>query len=366
MKYQDYYAVLGVSRTASAEEIQRAYRTLARKFHPDVNKEKGADERFKQASEAYEVLKDAQKRKLYDQLGENWKDGQEFRPPPGWTGQTAGARGGGGGRGQRGPGPMGGGGFHSSGGGTHDFSDFFDSIFGGGFGGPGMGGPGDAESMQEAFARASRGGNGHGGGGVKRGRGRDVQTELSISLTDAHKGVARRVTLRGEVADGHGSTTTIQRTLEIKIPAGTHTGATLRLAGQGEDAPQGGTVKGDLLVRVIVEPDARFAFKRDADAKDDAKDGDDLVTVLPLSPWEATLGCKVEVPTLDGVVTMTIPAGTSSGQQMRMRGRGFAKREGGVGDLFVEMKVVVPKTLSDDERRLMEELAKVSTFKARE
>ncbi|CAN5804779.1 J domain-containing protein [soil metagenome] len=368
VKYQDYYATLGVSRTASGEEIQKAYRALARKLHPDVNKEAGSDARFKQVNEAYEVLKDPQKRKLFDQLGENWKAGQDIG---GGAGGGARGRPRGGRAGRSGQSAQesadfsnfGGFGAGGMGGGNSGFSDFFDTIFGqGGFGAGAGGGA--------AGGRSAQGRGGAAGGEeedpFQRGyraaasappKGRDVETAVTIALIDAHRGALRRFSLKTQ--DGSAP----ERTIEVKIPAGTLDGATLRIAGQGEEG-QGG--RGALLVRVNVVPDARFRFDLSAAGSRSA----DLVTTAVLAPWEAALGAKVEVPTLSGSVTMNIPAGTSSGQRLRLRGQGFAQRvegksEPAAGDLYVEVQIAVPKTLSARERELMEELAKVSEFKPR-
>lgn len=379
VQFQDYYATLGVTRGASVEEIQRAYRGLARKLHPDVNKEAGSAEKFARVQEAYEVLRDAEKRKLYDQLGANWKAGQDFRPPPGWAGPGGGSGGGRGrgGRGSaRGPSPedfanfaQGMGGFGGAGGpgGAGGFSDFFDAIFGqmnqqqqqqqqgrrGGsarwedFGGAG------GSSQRDAFAEGFR------AAAEAPARGGNVNAEAHVSLEEAHRGATRTITVR----DGHG-----ERTIELKIPAGSNDGASLRLAGQGQAGPGGA---GDLIVTIKVDPHETFRFARSVPASDEGLATDDLITELVLTPWEAALGAKVDVRTLDGTVSMSIPGGSSSGQRLRLRGRGLRRRSKGkaagaeASDLYVELKIAVPKTLSDDERRLMEELAKVSAFRPR-
>lgn len=383
MQFQDYYATLGVTRGASVEEIQRAYRALARKLHPDVNKEPGSAEKFARVQEAYEVLRDAEKRKLYDQLGANWKAGQDFRPPPGWEGGPAGGgrRGRGSGRGSaRGPSPedfanfaQGMGGFGSAGvggvggvGGAGGFSDFFDAIFGqmnqqqqqhGRRGGSarwedaGAGGSSQRDAFAEGFRAAAE----------APARGGNVSAVAHVSLEEAHRGATRTITVR----DGQG-----ERTIELKIPAGTSDGSSLRLAGQGQPSPGGA---GDLLVTVKVDPHESFRFARAASTSDEGLAPDDLITDVVLTPWEAALGAKVDVRTLEGTVSISVPAGSSSGQRLRLRGRGLRRRGGGKGkatgseasDLYVELKIAVPKTLSDDERRLMEQLAKVSSFRPR-
>jgi curved DNA-binding protein len=326
VKYEDYYKVLDVSRTASAEEIRRAYRKLARQYHPDVNKEKAAEERFKQISEAYEVLKDAEKRKQYDELGANWKAGQEFRPPPGWGGAHTG---GSGGRGRRAAqvdmNDMGG------------FSEFFESLFGGG----GFGG-----SRSSPFGASTRAGPGR-----RRATepGEDISTEITITLAEVFHGGTRRLDLRP--AEGGPS-----KSIEVRIPPGTSDASTIRLAGQGNPSDSGGT-PGDLLLRVRVAPDPRFEIE-----------GINLRTILPISPAEAVLGAKVGVPLFDSQATVTIPPGSQSGQRLRLRGKGLPRRGSPSehGDMIAELRIVVPKEPSEQERALYEQLAQVSNFQPRE
>lgn len=323
VKYEDYYQVLGVTRSASADEIQQAYRRLARKYHPDINKEKAAETRFKQVSEAYEVLKDPEKRKKYDALGENWKAGQEFRPPPGWQGsRTSGGRR----AAQSDVDEMGG------------FSDFFDSIFGGaGFSG-----------RTSGFGSSTRAGN-----GKRRPRhtpGEDVEADITVSLAEVFHGGSRRLELQSQ--DPEAPT----KTLEVRIPAGTAEGSSIRLAGQGHPSADGGP-PGDLLLRVHVAPDQRFEAS-----------GADLKTVVPITPSEAALGAKVSVKLFDSEATVTIPPGSQSGQKLRLRGKGLPKRGAANerGDMLVELRIVVPKELSEQERTLYEQLAEASNFRPRE
>jgi curved DNA-binding protein len=336
VKFQDYYAVLGVARDASAEEIQRAYRKLAREHHPDVSKSPESDARFKQINEAYEVLKDPQKRARYDQLGENWKEGQDFRPPPGWEEAVR--------RAQRGAG-AGGAGFGQSGPGAGfgGFSDFFEAIFGAAAqGGMGQGGGNGFGAGGFAGTRGPRHGPFAGGFDDDLGpaRGEDVRADLTVSLHEAFAGSTRQITLR----TGPGGA---GRTLDVKIPPGTLDKTTMRLAGQGEPGGAGGR-PGDLLLRVLVAPDPRFVL-----------DGHDLRAVVELSPAEAALGAKVPVPTLEGDVTMTVPPGSSSGTRLRLRGRGFPRKGGDRGDLLAEVRIVVPKELSERERAIYAELAQL-------
>jgi len=259
MEYRDYYKVLEVSRSATAEEIKRAYRKLARKYHPDVSKEKNAEAHFKEVQEAYEVLKDPEKRTAYDQLGSQYGRGQQFRPPPGWQ--------------QRG--------FHHGDPETEaGFSDFFSSLFGAG----------------DPFARA--------GAGPRRraaARGEDTRATLELTLEEAYSGVVREVRLRS--SDG------TEKTLRVTVPEGVTAGQVIRLSGQGAPVPAG---PGSLLLEVALLPHRLFRL-----------DGRDLTLDLPLAPWEAALGATVSTPTLAGPVELKIPAGAKAGQKMRLRGRGL-------------------------------------------
>ena len=278
MEYKDYYKTLGVARDANPEDIKRAYRKLARKYHPDVSKEANAESRFKDVAEAYEVLKDADKRAAYDQLGSNWQAGQGFSPPPGWTG-SAEFRGGQGGAG---------------------FSDFFDSLFGRGFAGT------------QGPQRGS-------------GRGQDQQARVQITLEDAFHGSSRAVNL--SQAGGR------SRTLEVRIPKGVRTGQRIRLAGQGS----GG---GDLYLEIDFAPHRLYRLE-----------GADLYLDLPVTPWEAALGATIKVPTLGGAVELTIPAGSQSGDKLRLRGRGLPGTPA-PGDQYVLLKMVTPPAHTDSAREL--------------
>lgn len=331
MEFKDYYETLGVPKTASDEEIQKAYRKLARKYHPDVNREPKAEDRFKEIGEAYEVLKDAEKRKKYDRFGHAWKQAAQRGggAGPNWDNVRV----------EYGPGfdfDFGGGP-----GGGGDFSSLFEQLFGGGMGGAGMGG-GRARRGGSPF-----GGAGFGGGGIRPQRGPDVAAEVSLTLEEAARGGKRQITL----AD---PSTGERQTLEVSIPAGILPGKKLRLSGQG-GAGAGGGGKGDLLLKVSIQPDDRFRLE-----------GQRLYTRLDLAPWEAALGTEVEVPTLNGDQRVRIPAGTSSGRKIRLRGKGFpgvGKKE--AGDLFAEIHIAVPETLSDRERELFEELAEASEYRPR-
>ena len=298
--YRDYYETLGVDRGASEEDIRRAYRKLARQYHPDVNKEAGAEDRFKEISEAYEVLRDPEKRERYDRLGANWKAGQDVSGAGGFEGFE-----GFGGDGVR---------FEFSEGDFGDFSDFFGGMF------------------ESRGARRASGG--FGAGGFSR-RGRDHEAVLEISLEEAARGGRRRVSIDG-------------RDVEVTIPAGVRDGQRLRLAGEGGGGTGGGP-PGDLLLRVRIRRHPRFRVQ-----------GSDLHTDLPVTPWEAALGADVSVPTLDGSARVKVPAGSSCGRKLRLRGEGL-----GGGDLYAHVKIEVPKKLTKDERRLFEELAGTSKFDPR-
>ena len=304
MKFKDYYDVLGVSRSASPEEIQKAYRKLARKFHPDINKTKEAEDRFKEINEANEVLSDPEKRKKYDTLGANWKAGQEFKPPPGWQGNA---------------------GFDFNGGGMNGFSDFFEAFFSGG--GSPYGGS------------AGFGGPGFGGAGARMRRGPEpVEAEFEISIEDAVNGATKQIQLR----DASGKV----RSLTVKIPAGTTEGTTMKLSGRRDE--------GDVYLK------DRFASHPRYSVADH-----DLIVRLPVTPWEAALGAKVEVQLPDGSIKLAIPSGSQSGGKLRVRGRGLPRKSGTRGDLLAEIKVVVPTELSQSEREIYEKLASVSRFNPR-
>lgn len=314
VKFQDYYQTLGVKRDASQQEIQRAYRKLARQYHPDMNKADDASDKFKQIGEAYEVLKDPEKRKKYDTLGENWKAGQDFRPPPGWEQMFRG----GGGRGTSGSGGFE---FHSGG----QFSDFFEAIFGQMAGAPGSGAPGSGGGRSASFDDLF---------GSPHQRQHTQQpapmqeAPITITLDEAFHGATRRLDLQGPAG---------RKTVEIKIPKGTTQGAKIRLAGEG------------LILKVKVAPHPRFTTV-----------GRDLNTDVKLAPWQAALGDRVDVKTLDGTVSLNVPPGSSSGQKLRLKGKGLPNLKGPAGDLFVRLMIELPKRLTDRERELYEQLKSAS------
>jgi len=321
VEYKDYYKILGVGRAASQDDISKAFKKLARKYHPDLNPgDKSAENKFKEAGEAYEVLKDPEKRKLYDQLGPNWQQGQNFQPPPGFENMRF-----------QGQGGFGGGGANFGAGG---FSDFFETLFGGGGG-------------------FSGGRGGFGGGFQQRPRrGQDAEVVYEIGLEDAYKGGPQSVSLQEQVAGPGGFPTMHTRTLKVNVPAGVKDGQKIRLSGQGGSGGPGGEA-GDLYLKIKVRPHPQFKVKED-----------NVVYDLALTPWEAALGATVRVPTLDGAVEMKIPAGVGSGSKLRVRGKGLGTA-GKRGDQMVRIMIQVPKSLTDEERRLFEELAKASAFSPR-
>jgi DnaJ-class molecular chaperone len=309
VKFKDYYVVLGVPRSASEDEIRKTYRKLARKYHPDVNpKDKSAEEKFKEINEAYQVLSDADKRKRYDALGEDWKAGADFTPPPGprngrvdFTGfgdAFGSARGG------------------------QDFSDFFESLFGR---------RGSARNSTDFRVPAQ-----------------DIEAEISLTLEEAHRGGKRNITLQTSGTDR-------MRSLEVTIPPGVRDGTVIRLAGQGEPGASGGP-PGDLYLQVRIEPHPLFEIVGDADVQIE----------FPVAPWEVALSARVNVPTLDGPVEMKIPPGTQGGMRLRLRGQGLNKRRGGRGDQYVKIKIVIPPKLTARETSLLEKLAAESKFDPRE
>jgi curved DNA-binding protein len=298
MRFKDYYDVMGVPRGATQDEIKRAYRKLARKFHPDVSKEKNAEERFKELQEAHEVLKDPEKRAAYDQLGANWQQGQEFRPPPDWGKGFEFTRG------QARPGP---------GGAGPDFSDFFSELFGARspFGG--------APGFDARGGRAGR---------RTRTAGQDHVARVEIDLEDAYRGGTRTLDIRTPEITPDGHVSSKPRTLRVSIPAGVVEGQQIRLAGQGSPGTGGGP-PGDLFLEINLRPHPLFKLE-----------GRDVTVVLPVAPWEAALGESVSVPTLGGAVEMKLPAGARSGQRLRLRGRGLP---GTVpGDQYVTLAIVLP------------------------
>jgi curved DNA-binding protein len=323
VQYKDYYESLGVPRTASADEIKKAFRKLARQYHPDVAKDKKrAEEKFKEINEAYEVLSDPAKRNKYDELGPNWKSGAEFRPPPGYENF-------GGGRTYSRGGGANAQGFEFEFGGT-GFSDFFEQLFGSRMRGGGFGQHGNFAQEEPAE------------------RGRDVEGDIMVTLQEATRGSVRSVNVRHNI--GRSIKT---ETHQVKIPPGVTEGQKLRLAGRGEAGAHGGTA-GDLYLRV------RLAKHPDFDVEDH-----NLIHEAELAPWEAVLGAEIFVPTLDDRVKIKISPGTQGGQKLRVRGRGLPQRDGSHGDLIVVTRIAVPENISDAEKKLWEQLKRESKFNPR-
>lgn len=315
--YKDYYAALGVKKDASAEEIQKAYRKVARKHHPDVNKDPGSEGKFREAAEAYEVLKDADKRSKYDRYGSAWKAVHEQggapggAPPPGYEEFSWAFDGDG--RGFRG--------FEGQGSGSADgFSSFFEMLFG------------------NAGAAGARGR----GPATWSAPGSDHEATLQIGLEEAARGGMREI----QIGDGRSPASTVR----LQIPPGVKAGRKLRLSGKGGSGA-GGAKAGDLFLRIELLPHPIFRLE-----------GNDLLVSVPIAPWTAALGGEAQVPTLDGPVSVKVPAGSSSGRKLRLKGKGYPASGEAAGDLLAEFRVVVPEALSAKERELFEELSKVSDF----
>ncbi|MGH8129059.1 MAG: DnaJ C-terminal domain-containing protein [Gammaproteobacteria bacterium] len=309
MEFKDYYKVMGLARDASPDDIKRAYRKLARKYHPDVSKEPDAEDKFKAVAEAYAVLGDVEKRKAYDELGADWKQGQDFRPPPNWESQGFE--------------------FNTSGaGGGADYSDFFEELF------RGMHRPGAGQAR-----------------GNMRMHGQDEQARIAIDLEDAFHGATRALNLRVHEADAHGRMHLRNRTLNVRIPKGVRAGQHIRLAGQG-GAGIGGGASGDLLLEVVFNPHRLYSIE-----------GRDLSLKLPVAPWEAALGATVRVPTPTGEVELKVPAGSTSGQRLRLKGRGLPGKT--AGDLYARLDIVTPPAGSDQAKAFYRQMADEFDFDPR-
>ena len=310
MDYKDYYQILGLERSATQDEIKRAYRKLARKYHPDVNKEPDAETKFKEAGEAYEVLKDPEKRAAYDQLGANWQAGQNFRPPPGWDE-----------------------GFEFSGGGFEGdpgaFSDFFESLFG--------------------QARAS--GAGRHARHEFHAHGQDHHARIMIDFRDVYEGVTRTISLRAPEVDEAGHVSVRDRSIRVKIPKGISEGQHIRLAGQGTPGVGQGRA-GDLYLEVQFQPDPNYTVE-----------GRDVFLNLPIAPWEAALGGKVKCPTPSGTVDLSVPKNARTGQKLRLRGRGIPGNP--PGDLYAILQIAVPPANTDKDKAFYEQMARDMDFDPR-
>ena len=312
MEFRDYYQTLGVAREAPADDIKKAYRKLARKFHPDVSREPDAEKRMKEVNEAYEVLSDPEKRAAYDQLGKNYQPGQDFHPPPGWDAGFEFSEHG------------------RSGAEAAEFSDFFDEIFG------------------RMGRGRRRGGGAHAHGHAQ---GNNHHARILLDLEDAFSGATRQVTLRAPKLDGQGRVTLQEHTLEVRIPKGIREGQVIRLAGQGE--PGFGDGKpGDLLLEVQFKPHARLRT-----------DGRDLLLTLPVAPWEAALGAVVRVEVPGGALDVRIPAGAQTGRQLRVRGKGLPADP--PGDLLLDIRIVAPPATTPKAKELYETMAREMPFDPR-
>ena len=317
MEYKDYYKTLGVSKTASPEDIKKAYRQLARKFHPDINKDAGAEAKFKDINEANDVLADPEKRKAYDELGtaaaQAQAQGQGFRPPPGWGEQYH---------------------FHERArpghAGTADFSDFFEELFGSRTRGAGQRPP-----QQQDFKM----------------RGENSHARIAVSLRDSFTGATRQISLRIPEVDANGNVVMKDRVLQVKIPKGITEGKVIRLKGQGGPG-FGGAEAGDLYLEVQFAPDDLYRAE-----------GRDLYLTLPVAPWEAALGASVKVPTPEGPIMLRIPANSAEGRELRAKGKGLPGAE--AGDLIVKLKVVWPPATTDRARAVYEQMAKDMPFDPR-
>jgi curved DNA-binding protein len=307
MEFKDYYKIMGVERDATQDEIRRSYRKLARKYHPDVSKESNAEARFKELGEAYEVLKDPEKRAAYDQLGSGWKGGQEFRPPPDWNA-----------------------GFEFSGGNftrgdATDYSDFFASLFGQNF-------------------RAGRGASFHT-------KGEDHHAKVLIDLEDAYHGATRTITLRVPGVDAQGHVITRERILNVNIPKGIREGQHIRLSGQGGEGSGEGKA-GDLYLEVEFRAHPLYRV-----------DDRDLYLDLPVAPWEAAMGATVKVPTLGGIVELKIPEGSGSGRKLRLKGRGIPGNP--PGDCYVILAIVTPPADTESAKAFYRKMAQELNFNPR-
>ena len=321
MKFRDYYETLGVARGATEAEIKAAYRKLARKYHPDVNKEAGAEDQFKELGEAYSVLKDTEKRAAYDRMGANWKNGQDFTPPPNWNEGFEYSND------NYSDGHPGFGGGHQG-----NQSEFFESLFG-----------------QGRYRQGGRGGNPSQGMDFK---GQDHHAKISIDLVDAYNGAKRTITLHMPTQDASGHVSTQERKLDVSIPKGIKAGQNLRLAGQGGPG-MGAGGSGDLYLEIDFHPNPIYRV-----------DGKDVYLDLPLAPWEAALGTAVNIPTPAGsTLELTIPAGTATGRKMRLKGKGIPSKE--PGDLYVVPSIVLPGAETDLQKEAYQALEKAFDFKPR-
>ncbi len=307
MKYKDYYAALGVKREATADEIKKAYRKLAQKYHPDVTKDPAGEEKFKEVAEAYQTLKDPEKRAAYDQLGSSFRPGQEFKPPPDWEQRF----------------------------GDEEARYSFDDV--------------DLSDLFESLGRGTRGR----GRATMKFPGEDYEVAVQLSLEDAMRGTQVQLNLQVPERNAEGRLRRVPKTITARIPKGATDGQRLRLRGQGGPGMNGGP-PGDLYLDIVLAPHPLFRPV-----------GHDLHIDLPLAPWEAALGGTVELPTLSGKVEMKIAPGTTAGRKLRLKGKGLPKPAGGEGDLYATVQIVNPHSLGEREKELYRELAQASHFNPR-
>jgi curved DNA-binding protein len=316
MEYKDYYAILGVNKKATQQEIKQSYRRLARKYHPDVSKEANAEEKFKNLQEAYQVLEDVDKRKAYDELGDHWKAGQDFKPPPGWNEHTR---------------------FYTNGGEafTGDdlggFSDFFSQLFGG--------------------AKVQRRGREGKSAGFQQ-RGSDQHAKILITLEEAFRGVTKTLQMQVPEADSSGRLHHHMRTLKVNVPRGAMSGQQLRLAAQGGTGI-GGAPAGDLYLEIDIQPHALFSLQ-----------DHDIYIVLPVTPWEAALGAQIQVPTLAGPVGLKLAPGSQAGQKLRLKGRGMPSQST-CGDQYAILQILIPKADTPEKNQIYEKMAQLMPFNPR-
>lgn len=315
MEFKDYYTILGIDRDATQDEVKRAYRKLARKYHPDINKDADAEQRFKEIGEAYEVLQDVEKRAAYNKFGKDWQAGQDFKPPPDWDS-----------------------GFEFHGGGytetdASQFSDFFESLFGA------RGGAGRQDPFAGQYTRYS-------------GKGQDLHAKIVITLEDSYRGSKQSLTLQRPMVDESGHVRTSPHTLQVSIPKGITEGQQIRLAGQGAAGMNGGG-NGDLFLEVAFGEHAYFT-----------PDKRDIMLTLPIAPWEAALGATVPVPTLGGTVELKIPANSQTGKKMRLKGRGLSSAQV-QGDQYVTLAIMVPKPVTDKDKEIYNSMKESMSFNPR-
>lgn len=315
MDYKDYYKILDVAKDASQEEIKRAYRKLARKYHPDVNKDVSAELKFKEINEANEVLGDVEKRKAYDSFGSNWQAGQEFKPPPEWNTRHQW------------------GGTGAQQGTSENFSDFFESLFGGGH----------SAYSKRGFSPF---------GGEQNDRGSDLHAKVSITLEDSYHGAKRTITLNKTVGDGNGGLSIKPQSLHVSIPKGIIENQQIRLEGQG-DVGSGRGPRGNLFLEIVFEAHPHFTVSKR-----------DIYLVLPVSPWEAALGATIAVPTLGGHVDLKLPANSQTGRKLRLKGRGLSSKNQ-VGHQFVTLAVHTPPAETPEQKELYQKMAKLMPYNPR-